>query len=87
MLPRFWHKKAPFPGEIPEKQTNAELYMGKELLRENNELCREYIRRQIRKLNRQISGLEKSKNPADAANLDEKKKLLSEIKSLTERGH
>ena len=31
--------------------------------------------------------LEKSKSPADAANLDEKKKLLSEIKSLTERGH
>ena len=74
-------------GEIPEKQTDAELYMGKELLRDNNALCREYIRRQIRKLNRQISGLEKSKSPADAVILDEKKKLLSEIKSLPERGH
>ena len=69
----------------PPRQTESELFMGKKLFDSENPHLAEYMMRQLVKIKKQIDGLEKSKNPDSFKILNEKKKLLVEIKELLER--
>ena len=66
----------------PQKQTEAELFMGIHLLNKEKEHYLEYVSRQVKKIKKQIEGLEKSKSPETVNILSEKKKLLCEIENL-----
>ena len=69
--------------DIP--MTEAELFMGKKLLENRDKYFHEYTNRQFDKIIKQIDGLLKSERDESVKTLEEKKKLLEELKILTER--
>jgi len=68
------------------KPSEAEIFIGRHILKKTGELYEEYKNKQIKKLEVQISGMEKAKTEQNNDKLLYTKKLLCEIKKLISGG-
>ena len=66
-----------------EPLSEAELYIGRHILKKDGEIYREFKQRQLDKLKKQILGMEKSLSGESLKRLSEIKKLYEDIKKLT----
>ena len=76
-------KVHPHEEQESEPLSEAELYIGRHILKKDGEIYREFKKRQLHKLKKQILGMEKSLSSENRTRLSEIKKLYEDIKNLT----